>query len=206
MSGPARVALLLLAGLAASCTGGEGTSTTTTTTTAQGEVPSSTAEPEVGADEEALEFSTDDYARALVEAGDGFEEVMTDDESLCFMAAFVDGIGLERIVATGATPEDLAEGDVLEDLVGDDESRELLIDGFVECVDVHALVVMGAGLDDEQASCLKENVEERWLAEALVGETDDGDPSTPDPTFSQETVDATEQAFEACPEAMAALG
>ena len=152
------------------------------------------------------DLAEEDYARALVDAGEGFDGFMTEDEGLCFMTAFVSGIGFDRVLETGLDPEEFAaEG---EEALGldDAESRDLLIDGLVDCVDLHELLIDATGMDDDLASCLREDVEEVWLAEALMGVTDDGDPSTPDPTFSEKTEAAVDAAHAACPEAMAALG
>lgn len=145
-------------------------------------------------------YTVDDYVAELEDQPGGLTDVMDETETKCFVGTIVESIGLDRLEEAGATPERLAASDDFEGLLSEEDGRRVTIDGLVNCTDFHELVQSQAELPAADAQCLRDGVEERALAEVLLGSSSGEFEPTP------ESMATYEAATSMCPGAMQALG
>lgn len=104
------------------------------------------------------------YVDAIVGAEEDDDD-LTPDQRRCVAESFVDGFGVDEIVAAGVTPDDIRSDEVDSPAdIGLDFSEEQaasFYDRMTECMDVKALLIdsiVGDDLPQEAADCLHDNL------------------------------------------------
>ena len=128
------------------------------------------------------------YVDAIV-AAEADDDDLTPEQRTCVAESFVDGFGVDEIVAAGVTPEDIRsdEVDSLADIGLDfsGEQSASFYDRMTGCMDVKALLIdsiFGDDLPQEAADCLHENLSDDLVERVVTigytqGETGlDGEP------------------------------
>jgi hypothetical protein len=154
--------LVLLAGAAAGC-GDDGDDDTTTGS--GGQTPGTEASTEASAEDRQ------GYVDAIVAISDDDDDSLTIDHRTCVAESFVDGFGVDEIVAAGVTPDTIAEDGV--DGPGDlgleftDDQATSFYDRLTDCMDVRGLVLDamsdGGEMPPEAVACLDENLSDDLL-------------------------------------------
>lgn len=146
-------------------------------------------------------WTRDDYLAAAVEAV-ADDPSLTAEQARCFFSHNLDAVGIEALVEAGVSPEELAETGDFDPFLSEDERQATFVDVMVDCFDVTEMLASESGglLSDEDIACLREQVDERWLAEIVNAlQLPDGYERRP------EAAEAYDQLAEACPAVAAAL-
>lgn len=150
------------------------TSTAEVTSTTEDDLPEPTTTTERDDDADAY---ADGLALGLTlgDEDDG-EFVLSPDEAECVAPEWIDIIGVDTLNDAGVSPADLEDPDYqFSDLGLDADTGGDLIDVFGDCdLDIigEFRTILGADLDDEQAACLADELDDelarQFLIEALV--------------------------------------
>jgi hypothetical protein len=123
-----------------------------------------------------------EYVDAIVAVSDSDDEALTLEHRTCLAESFVDGYGVDEIVAAGVTPQDIRDepdaGPGEMGLEFSDEQAASLYDRLTGCMDVRAFLIEGIGGDDlsqESMDCLDENLTDDLIERFLITGFTQGD-------------------------------
>lgn len=121
------------------------------------------------------EYTEEDYVAAGAEALD----LPDDEQSRCIAQAIISGIGFDQIQATGLSPDDFSETETLADTgVAVDEAATAQIRTVIAgCGDLVATFVSSPDASAEEAVCAQDILDNDLIAELLVVELVDVEPS-----------------------------
>lgn len=149
-------------------------------------------------DSEASAEERQEYVDAIVAVSESDDEAFTLEHRTCVAESIVDGYGVDGIVASGITPQDIRDepdaGPGEMGLEFSDEQAASFYDRLTACMDVRALLIEGFGGDElsqEAADCLDENLTDDLIERFLITGFTQGDAGFEDnPELEDEMDDA----------------
>lgn len=153
---------------------------------------------ETGGGSEASAEERQEYVDAIVAISESDDEAFTVEHRTCVAESFVDGFGVDEIVAAGVTPDDIRDdpddGPGELGLEFSDEQAASFYDRLTGCMDVRALIMEAFGGDDlsqESVDCLDENLSDDLIERFLIMGFTQGDPGFEEtPELEDELEDA----------------
>lgn len=123
----------------------------------------------------AGEYTEADYVAGAAEALD----LPDAQQAQCIAQSIISGIGFEQIEATGLSPQNFGEAESLADtgVTLDDAQTTAMREGIAGCGDLVATFISSDDVSEEEAICAQDLLDNELIAEVLVVELADIEPS-----------------------------